>query len=91
MVQPFFFFFFFFSGEPGDVPKAPDSGFVIKTTLLRKLPSTPQAVGEPLVTFRIPIGKISFMHGICTYFIGVRTGKEHLLQATDNSQQNSVP
>ncbi|CAI9728175.1 Hypothetical predicted protein [Octopus vulgaris] len=40
-------------GEPADEPRI--SGTVIKTTLLGKLPSVPQAADEPLMTFRITI------------------------------------
>jgi len=58
---------FFWKGLPESSPRIHGVGFAIRSTLLCRIPETPVAVSERLMTLRIPLIKDRFMTLISAY------------------------
>jgi exonuclease III len=58
---------FFWKGYPAGQPRLHGVGFAIKNTILRKIPETPTAISERLISIRIPLIKNSFATIISAY------------------------
>ena len=58
---------FFWKGLPESSPRIHGVGFAIRSTLLCRIPETPVAVSERLMTLRIPLIKGRFMTLISAY------------------------